>query len=509
MKKIYITIVLSVFLLNTSCNDLELEPVNSVTPDTFYINAQNLEAGLNGIYSQLQARGFADYPSLEGMSDNAISDPGGSAPDVEAFAAGQSVVATQGFVRMYSNNYELIQRANLLLNNIDGIAAIPDETRETIRAEARALRAFSYMNLVYLFGDVPLFETFLNRNDALSVSRTPRATVVQFVLDEFQMAANNLGATPAGEGRLTKQAVLGLHARAMLYEARLGNQTWSDVLTVINNTITNADNGGNVLVDTDNPSSDYQSLFTEANENNAEFIFSIRNNFNDLGEDYEENYSWFAGRLKFHVHQNLADAYPYADGTAYNPSDDTYVERDPRLSANIMHEGLTFNGLTYDGTDAGGFVGGNSLNSITNLFFHKFVTTDYTATFNEGQLDLPVLRYAELLLMQAEARNETGTGDAFEPINKVRDRAGLPGLTGLSQTELRDAIILERRLELAMEGFRWFDLITLGIAETTINSIVEESDEITRNFTANRNELLPIPQTEIDLNGNLSQNPGY
>ena len=508
MKNRYIIVLLAISV-NISCSDLELEPLNSVTPDSFYSNEQNLETGLLGIYSQLQEIGLTDYPSLEGMSDNAISDPGGLAPDVESFAAGQAVVATEAFVRFYSNNFNLIQRANLLLDNIDGIPAITDEDRETIRSEARALRAFSYMKLVYLYGDVPFFTSFLERTEALAVSRTSRGEIIQFVLDEFLAAGNTLNVTPAGEGRLTKQAVLGLRARVMLYEARLGNQSWSDVLSAVNTALTAADNGGNTIINTGNPTADYQSLFTELNENNAEFIFSIKNNFNDLGENYEVFYSWFAGRLKFHVHQNLADAYPYADGSPYNPSDDTYVGRDPRLSANIMHEGLTFRGQVYDGTDEGGFVGGNSLNSVTNLFFHKFITTDYTETFNEGQLDLPVLRYAELLLMQAEARNESGSGDAFEPLNVVRARAGLPALNGLSQTELRDAITLERRLELAMEGLRWFDLITLGIAETTINSIVEESSAIIRNFTPNRNELLPIPQTEIDLNENLSQNPGY
>lgn len=124
------------------------------------------------------------------------------------------------------------------------------------------------------------------------------------------------------------------------------------------------------------------------------------------------------------------------------------------------------------------------------------------------QFSPSVLRYAELLLMQAEALNETG-GDAYPPLNQVRDRAGLPALSGLSQQALREAIILERRLEFAGEGLRWFDLVTLGIAEDVINTIQEERNDINRGFTVGRNELLPFPQTELDLNPKLTQNPGY
>ncbi|MEO0555965.1 MAG: RagB/SusD family nutrient uptake outer membrane protein [Bacteroidota bacterium] len=510
MKKIIIIVSLIILLANISCDDeLELEPVNSTTAEDFYTNANNLRSGLYGIYSALQNRGIASFSRLEGMSDNCISD-GTFIPDIAAYATGESFVSGQfrSVELFYSDNYVLIQRANLLLDNIDGIPAISDEEREGIRAEARALRSYSYMNLVYLFGDVPLLSTFTERDAILSVSRTPRNEVIQFVLDEFEATAGVLANTPATDGRLSKQAVLGLRARAMLYEARLGNQSWVNALSAVNTALTEANNGGSMLIDTDSPDLDYQSLFNETNEGNAEFIFSIRNNSTDLGENYLNNYSWQAGALFTYVHQNLADAYSYADGTEYSPTDDTYIDRDPRLSANVMHEGLSFGGATYDGTDNGGFVGANSIGTATNLFQHKFVTTDFSTTWNEGTLDLPVLRYADLLLMQAEALNETG-GDSYPQLNAVRDRAGLPALSGLSQDELRDAIILERRLEFAFEGLRWFDLITLGIAENSINGIQEERADIIRGFTTGRNELLPFPQSEIELNANLSPNPGY
>jgi len=497
-----------IFILNISCDSLELEPLNSVDSENFYTTAANLNTGLYGIYDALQLEGlFADQIRQDGLSDNGIA-VSNFAPDVTTFAAGQPVEVSRSFKNLYQDPYVLIQRANLLLDNADAIVGVTSTDLSTAKAEARALRAMAYMKLVYLFGDVPFTTTSITREEALEISRTNRNTIIDFVLDEFEDTAGVLNTTAVGSGRLTKQAILGLRAKVMLYEARIGNQTWVDASTAITAAITAADDGGHGLVDTDSPLTDYKSLFTEEGESNQEYIFSVKNSSTDVIESYREDYSWRAGALVLYVHQNLADAYKYADGSEYNPADDTYVGRDPRLSVNIMHEGLTFDGLTYDGTDNGGFVQQNGGGTATNLFIYKFVSTDFSANLNEGALDIPVLRYADLLLMQAEALNETG-GDGHNPLNLVRDRAGLPALSGLSQSALRDEIIHERRVELAFEGQRWFDLVTLGIANTTINAIVEEDATVDRGFTANRNELLPIPQTEIEANPNLTQNPGY
>lgn len=512
INKTHNKLMLLMLFISISCNDkLELTPENSIPSDAFYSNADNLRAGLFGIYDALQERGVVTLPILEGMSDNVITSTV-FAPDIAAYAAGQSFVAgdNRSVEYMYGSNYRLIQRANLLLDNIDGVPAITNDERELIRAETKTLRSYAYMNLTYLFGDVPLITSFSEINEILNVSRNPKSGVITFILKELEEAANELSTSPAVDGRLTKQAALGLRARVMIYEARLGNVTWAQALSAVNSAITAANDGGNGLINTGNPSADYQSIFTESNEGNEEFIFSVKNDAIDLGSDnMMDRYSWQAGLLLSYIHQNLADAYPYADGTAYEPIDNTFVGRDPRLSANIMHEGLTFRGVTYDGTDAGGFVSANSVGTATNLFNYKFITTDYSSTWNEGSLDIPILRYADLLLMQAEALNETG-GDAYPPLNAVRNRSGLPSLSGFTQSDLRDAIILERRLELALEGLRWFDLITLGIAEQTINNIQEERADIIRDFVVGRNELLPIPQSELDLNPNLApQNQGY
>lgn len=503
IKIIFVSLI-SVGLV-TSCTDLEIDPSSSVTPESFYSVPANFLPGLFGIYDALQAEGmYGSQIVLDAMSDNcATFDFLG---DFNIYQQGLPLVVAQRVGGYYQDPYVLIQRANLWLDNIEKVTTgITDADRTLMTAEARGLRAIAYMRLVYLFGDVPLLTTSVTREESLALSRTDRDTIVDFVLTEFDEAAIDLDNT-SSEGRLTKQALLGLRARVMLYEARLSNQTWPAALTAIELSITESFSVHG-LVDTGSPTQDYQSLFLESGEGNSEYIFSVKNSEIDLDPDsnYKELFSWDAGALFLEVHQNLADAYPYADGSEYDPADDTFDGRDPRLDANIMHPGLTFGGTEYE--LGNGFVSGNSGTTRTGLFPYKFSSTDHLFIFNLGQLDVPVIRYAELLLMQAEALNETAA-DGHAALNQVRDRAGLPALAGLSTEAFREAVIHERRLEFPFEGIRWFDLITSGLADEVINAIDEPG--IPRAYVSGLSELLPIPQSEIELNPNLlPNNPGY
>ena len=495
-----VALVLCLAGVVSACEDLDVSPTNSITEDQFYTNRTNLLSGLYGVYDALQGSNFYGQPTqLDGLSDNLVTT---NRNQISFFAAGLDF---DGLAGLFSEPYVLIQRANLLLDNIDNVGGVSDEEKGTIAAEARGLRAMAYIPLVYFYGNIPLVTTTLERTEYLSVSQSSRSEVVSFILEELEEAASILDNSPVEDGRLTRPALLSLRAKVLVFEARLGNSDWAVALAAINEAMSAAE-GIHDLVDTDDPSVDYQSVFVESNEGNPEILFAVRKTSADGGYSYQEFYSWRAGILIQYPHQNLADAYPYADGSAYDPQDDTFENRDPRLSVNIMHPGLTFDGLTYGVDD--GFIQGNANESATSLFVYKFSTTDFSANLNRGALDTPIMRYADLLLLHAEALNETG-GDPYPSLNAVRDRAGLPPLQGLAQGELRDAILLERRLELAFEGHRWYDLITTGRAEAAINGIVEEDPLIIREFTVNRNELLPLPETELAINSNLVQNPGY
>ena len=514
-NKIFTLIFLS--LAFTACvEDLELSPQDSLTPEAFYSNPENFPAALNGIYDALQSRGLYDLmPMLDAISDNGNTN--GFITDFADFGMGQITASVNNrIINYYQAPYVLIQRANALLDNIEVEGTIAEAERNVIRAEARALRALAYMRLVYLFGDVPLITNSLTREEILNLSRTPRNEVINFVISEFAGAADALDSAPFQgiTGRLTKQAVLGLRARAMVFEARLGNLSWSETLSAINEVATLAENAGNQLItfgDGSNGMKNYESIFYESNEDNTEILFNVKFDALDGSDLFFEHFGVQAGTLYMTILSNFVDDYyttdglPITDPSSIFDAGDPYANRDPRLHATVIVPGALFS----DGGDMEVLTSTSNPVALTDFFLRKQVTLEGDIALNDpGVLDAIVLRYAELLLMQAEAENEVNgpSTAAYNAINQIRSRVNMPEVaTGLSQAEFREEVIHERKIELAFEELRWFDLVTLGIVEEKINGI----GELNRIFIPNKLELFPIPQTEIDLNPNLTQNPGY
>lgn len=253
----------------------------------------------------------------------------------------------------------------------------------------------------------------------------------------------------------------------------------------------------------------FEALFALANIDNKEILFAVKNNDLDRGPNLFTYFAAGGGNLSVSVHGNLVndfyctDGLPITSSPLYNPAS-PYTNRDPRLKASITTPGDTY----LAGTQLRPFNGNLTIGVLQTDFAIKKLTTLSSLVQNQGQLDVPLLRYADLLLMQAEAENEVNgpTTIAYSAINKVRARAGVAKVTdGLTKADFKNEVIHERRVELAFEGQRWFDLVTLGIANQKINAI----GELGRKFTPNQQELFPIPQTERDLNPNLTQNKGY
>ena len=222
-----------------------------------------------------------------------------------------------------------------------------------------------------------------------------------------------------------------------------------------------------------------------------------------LNNNYGPNQANQTGRIS--VHTNFVADFYGTDGLAitsvgsnYNPSQ-PYVNRDPRLLASVYLPGLTYFFGAYTG-----HAGNASIE--TDFAVRKYTYADLT-TVDRG-LDVIVLRYADILLMLAEAENEVNgpTTIAYSAINEVRSRVKMPNVTaGLLAPAFKVEVLHERRVELGFEGQRWFDLVTLGIADAKINGI----KELGRKFVPGKQELFPIPKSEIDLNNNLEQNTGY
>lgn len=509
---------LLVTLASVSCSDsIELLPEDTLTPEVFYSNSENLNAGLLGVYDAAQ-RIFTNMPLLDGITDNANCY--NFAQDYQGFGQGTITPGTVTFIISgeYQAAYTLIQRANLLLANIDVAGTISDEERTAIRFEARALRAIAYMRLVYLFGDVPFYKTPLTREEVLSISRTGRGAVIQFVIDELAMATQSLDTRPFNgkEGRLTSIATAAFLARVHLYEARFGNISWQDAKSAITDAVLLAEeNGIELFVSGDGTDgrANYEEQFYASNEYNREVIWSVRYDINDVARNKAGNYLPTAGTLDMSILNELVESYYTTDGlpiTSPNSifnSDFPYLNRDPRLEATIIVPGAEYS----DGFNQVTLTVNQNPVARTPFFLRKFTTLEGDIELDGGRLDAPVIRHADLLLMLAESENELNgpTGIAQNAFNRVRDRVGMPRISGqITREEFRLEIIHERRVELAFEESRWFDLITLGIAEEKIDGIGED-EVLLRDFVPNKQELFPIPQTEIDLNPNISQNTGY
>lgn len=521
MKKLKF-ILLSFLIFIFSCdNDLELTPQDSLTPENFYSNSANFNTALVGIYNALQSGGMFDFISFtDAITDNCLVQP--RATDFFDFGRAQvSSSVNSQIIEYFEDPFIVIQRANGLLSNIDNEGVITEEEREAIRAEARALRAIAYARLVYFFGDIPLITTVIPRQEYLNLSRTPRQEVVDFIFLEMQEAATVLGTSPFnGEtGRLTRQAVLGMLARYSVYEARLGNLSWQEALSNVTSAKNAADQGGSQLFTIGNGEDgelNYKAIFYEINEDNAEVLFGVKFDLIDQAAPAYERYGVLGGTLRMTVLQNFVDDFYTTDGlpitnesSIFDPNN-PYENRDPRLAANIIVPGSLWSngGELVELTETSNPV------ADTPYFVRKQVTKNGDEGIelndsNKASLDVIVLRYAEILLLFAEAENEVNgpTVSAYDAINAVRNRVNMPEVaTGLSQIQFREEVIHERRVELPFEDTRWLDLVTLGIADERINGI----NEFGRAFNSNQQELFPIPQVEIDLNSNLlPNNPGY
>jgi hypothetical protein len=323
-----------------------------------------------------------------------------------------------------------------------------------------------------------------------------------------------LATTPASneKGRITKQAALAFRAKVLLYEARLGNNPFSEALTAINEAKTIADAAGAVLYLSTTPTNglaNFEGLFALANIDNKEILFATKNNNLDRGTNLYTYFAAGGGNLSVSVHTNLVNDFYCTDGLSITTSplfnaSSPYTNRDPRLKASISYPTDTYS----TGTQMLPFNGNTTIGVLQTNFAIKKMTTTNGLAQNQGQLDFPLMRYADLLLMLAEAENEVNgpTTVAYNAINRVRSRAGVANVTpGLTPLIFKSEVIHERRVEFAFEGQRWLDLVTLGLANLKINGV----NELGRVFISKKQELFPIPQSERDLNPNLSQNQNY
>lgn len=440
------------FLASCSEDAIDLAPLSEIGENGFYKNAKQVEGGVLAIYDGLQAVPIFEYALTEMRSDNTKTKSSeGDWAQFENF----SVQPTNQSVGTYWRaNYNVIFRANRVLEHLD---VVTDATKKgQFEGEAKFARALSHFNLVRAYGDVPYIDRVIIQTDTDYFDKDATATVYAGIVSDLTSAASLLPSrTGTQEGRATRGAAQGLLAKVQL---TLGNYT--EAKTLLNT----------LLADTDYALvSDYNEVFY--NEMNSEIIFAIPYLNDDVNESQDFSFEMTVGGrvsgLNF-VTDNFAAAVDPADmriPTLYNPNSTVEVG--------------------------------------------KFMTTSSDVRLCGN--DWIVLRLADVVLMHAEAimagNASTQSLDAIASYNTIRSRAGLSTLaTDGSATLTKQMLSAERRVELAFENHRFYDLVRMGMASSVLSAFATAQGDIFEPTDI----LLPIPQAEIDVSqGLLKQNAGY
>ncbi|MBO9616911.1 MAG: RagB/SusD family nutrient uptake outer membrane protein [Dyadobacter sp.] len=540
MKRYQVIIPLILAVLVSACKEsrfLEFPYYDGpVTEEQFWNLNASARGQLNRGYNFLQ-EGYNRYGGamLAAGSDEAVNSNLNS--DINVFNNG-TWSSLRTLDDSYAINYNGLRQVNLFLENARRANIIPLTDIPRLRAEAFFLRAFFHFELWKRYGGVIIADHVFSQTDNLDLPRnTPEETLAQ-ILKDCDSAAVTLPLSPvqygAGDkGRATKAAAMALKSRALLYAASPLNNANGDITLW-----QKAAAASKELIDTKAHSllANYADIFNFSTAAyNAEVIFATAANLRNDIETNNAPISYNGALGLTNPTQELVDAYEMKNGlpitdplSGYNPAD-PYKDRDPRFALSVIYNGSNFKGTPVN-TATGGKDGlGVSVNATqTGYYMRKFLSE--AASWNQttnATVRRPwvIFRYAEILLNYAEAQNEAAGPDAsvYDAVNQVRQRAGMPVLPqGLSKDQMRTRIRNERRVELAFEEHRFFDVRRWKTGEKDFaapvsgmrismngTNTVYERFIVARRVFSERMYRYPIPQGEINNTTKLVQNPGY
>lgn len=493
-RKRYLILGLTIFTLGSCHNMLDVEPYTFSSGVNYYQNEGQFLRAVNGAYGSLQELYTADFfwPMTEMVADNTnyqfdVSDRGAQQrEEIDEFL----ITSTNNYVNNTWNMlYRNIMQTNVIIDRIDDVEFSDEALKARYKGESLFLRAFQYFHLVRLFGAVPLVvHEVQDPEGAFSEGRANVETVYEQILADVNAAVASLPESYSGSdvGRATKGAAL-----TLLGEVYMTLHRYNDAAEAFEQVL---DLGYSLLPD-------YANNFDPAFKNNAESIFAIQF---DAGLQTEaSNFIFMFGPRN--AKEKLI-GFPGTLGGSNIPTPSifrAYEENDVRRDASIAMFSDPSNASFEESKAFDGNI------PFIRKYYHPPFLEDGRADEN-----WPVYRYSHVLLMLAEALNETGSGDPYPHINAVRERAGLEPLSGLSQEAFREAVAHEQRVELAFENHRWYQLLRTGKAvEVMTEHGIEEKERLNRLSNASYNIqphklLFPIPAREIRLNG-FEQNPGW
>lgn len=492
-----ILLALPFLMMLSGCEKfLDRKPLTATLED---LNQGGIEAEIFGIYSNLRnSPGFTTIPWLavhdfRSEDSEKGSDAADGAEWVAPFDNFQYVKDLWATNVYWDDHMTLIQLANAAIQKADSLGLTDASTQLNV-AEARFMRAFSYFDLVRTFGEVPIHSGKIYQSSDLCKPKSTVAEVYAFIDADLQFAAATLPASWGSQypGRLSTGAAKALHAKTYLYR-----QNWAQALALCQQIIGST---------TYSLNSSYYGIFKDAGENSGESIFEIQAYVSPNGSiDQGCGFATTQG-------VRAATATGWNLGWGWNTPTDALVNAfeagDSRKGSTIL-----FSGQSDDPSTGGyGRVLPNSIfdpvpGPLPRKYWNKKIYADPAYRASTGFSDNPrwinkrIIRYADVLLMAAEASNELGQGaTGISWLNQVRTRGGLTGRTYTTQAQMRADVKHERRVEFGVEGERFFDLVRWGDALSALGSL---------GYT-NRCRYYPIPQPVIDrCGGVIIQNPEW
>ncbi len=511
MKYKYLLLLAALASFATSCSDLlDKNPLDSTTVETFYKNEDQVKSALTTLYGRMGFgwAGGADVPgatsiysgivALDCCTDNGQMGWGANVTQ------GGTMVPSNGYIQdYYKFQYDAIAKCNDFIQTMesDKVSFLSDGSRKQYIAEAKFVRAWSYFNLTYLWGDVALVLT--SSTPDIKVGQSSQADVLAAIISDLDYGIANLPNTAFKGGRFVKGAAYAMKMRVALYK-----KDYATVIDCWNKYFGTAENQFSI-------SSNYEDVFKGDNQrNNPEIIYSFYAadytstslGWNAINDVILVTCSWgdFIGM------QNCVDEYEFKDGTPFSKTNplydatDAFNNRDPRLSMVFLDPVLqTADGSIYNIP---------SVTKKTTVIKKYLLNSDLPIKHGYvPKRDAVLLRYADVVLMYAEALNENGGQNAavVNAIQMIRGRKGvnMPALsTSLTQAQLRTAIKHERRVELAFEGTRYLDLLRWKDMKAAM--VKAAADDPKRSFD-DYQYWWPIPAQAILQNSLLKKTAGY
>lgn len=526
------------------CNPLDQAPTNKFTDDTFWSSADRAQSVVNMAYNQMYSH--TKFLDDEALSDNIFEQRGG--PDTRTIRTGTANASTGLFESEWKWIYQGIKTCNVFMDKVDLVPDLNEDSKADMIAQIKFIRAYLYFRAVNFYGAVPFFLSDITLDQSKTSVRTPKSDIIPQLVSEIESVIPVLPSrdelSASDNGKITKAAAMVLLARIYMYNPDLYPDWASEVADICDDLIHNQAEYGtySLFTTADEHCSAYENLFMSAYEYNSEVILDYSametikqwTTFNNLAP-----MAVGSALIQRAPTRELVDDYLMFNGkkidesgSGYNESD-PYSNRDPRLLYTIgchgkMWKDVNNNGayteytldvLSNESKDKFS-VGSNS--TPTGFFVRKYYDMGHGPEFKQWN-NIIMMRYADVLLMYAEAKHALGEFDQNvwdETIRPIRERAGFSEdvcayPSSLGSDQMQDLIRRERRCELALEGLRYYDILRWNIGSDVLNCNVRSSSEtgsviLDARVFSDRDKLWSIPQSQLELVPTLlPNNPGY